>query len=96
MKPLKYDGPKDLEAFISFIRKEANVKPLIINGEADTVDYDYDDGEIVAKSFEEADEIIEGGEKDAVTTQAPPLTTTETTTETTKTTTTAATGHDEL
>jgi len=104
MKPKKYSGNDELEGFISFIRREAGVKPLIINGETDLVDYDYiDDNAIVAESEEDIDKIVEG--EDIVTTTSSPTTTTKTTTTTksksTVTSTTTPTpadaaGHDEL
>ena len=34
-------------------------KPIILNGSTDDVDYDYDDGEIIASTEEEVDEIID-------------------------------------
>ena len=34
-------------------------KPIILNGSTDDVDYDYDNGEIIASTEEEVDEIID-------------------------------------
>ena len=35
------------------------IEPIILNGSTDDVDYDYDDGEIIAASEDEVDEIID-------------------------------------
>ena len=74
MNPKKYDGPRELEGFISFVRREAAVKPIILNGEADTIDYDDYDNEIIVGSEDDADEVIEGERLEVTTTTASPKT----------------------
>ena len=74
MHPKKYDGARDVDAFISFIRREAGVKPIILRGEPDAIDYDYTDGEIVAETEEDVDQIVEGEKPSATTTTATPTT----------------------
>merc|ERR1712235_151690 len=51
----KYEGQRQIEGFIAFMREHVKVKPMIIDGEPDDIVYDDYDDDIVAESEEEID-----------------------------------------
>lgn len=60
----KIEKPADLFRSFNCLIRHFHIffdlnKPIILNGSTDDVDYDYDDGEIIASTEEEVDEIID-------------------------------------
>ena len=53
--PQKYEGQRQIEGFLAYMREHVKVKPMIIDGEPDDIVYDDYDDDVVAESEEEID-----------------------------------------